>query len=496
VSATEEVSGIGVSETIGRQAGRGLRWSLVGNFVNKLGSFTVGLVLARLLAPSDFGVFAVALAAMQFVMHVNDVGLIAATMQWRGKLEEMAPTAASMAVAFSLLIYGGFWFAAPVLASVAHLPEATGVIRLLTVVIIVDGITAVRSAVLMREFRQDQLIRANLVGLVANAAVAISLAVAGAGAYAFAAGLVTGSVFTGVLVFRWAAVPVRYGFDRPIARRLMAFGIPLAGSLGVEAVLLNADYVIIGHVENATQLGYYLLAFNMSTWALSLISAAVRYVSVAGFSRLSEVDKETLSAGVHRSVPLLVMVLLPIAVLTACLGSSMIAVLYGEKWAPAVAVLPYLMILTVMRVLVSFGMDILMGAGSTRSTLIVNLCWAFALVPALIVGTNAAGIVGAGIAHAAVALVVALPVTLIALHRIGVRLAPLGPAVIRPLLAAAVSGAVALLIAHAAAPMPVVALLVGGAAGTIVYAVLAVPRAQMRQWLDALRRRQAHAVAE
>jgi PST family polysaccharide transporter len=68
--------------------------------------------------------------------------------------------------------------------------------------------------------------------------------------------------------------------------------------------------------------------------------------------------------------------------------------------------------------------------------------------------------------------------------------------VIRPLLAAAVSGAVALLIAHAAAPMPVVALLVGGAAGTIIYAVLAVPRAQMRQWLDALRRRQAHAVAE
>ena len=497
MSTTEEVaSPEGVSETIGRQAGRGLRWALVGNLVGKLGSFAMGLVLARLLAPSDFGVFAVALAAMQFVMHVNDVGLIAATVQWRGKLEEMAPTAATMAAAFSVFIYAGFWFAAPVLASVTHLPEATGVVRLLTVVILIDGITAVRSAVLMREFRQHQLIRANLVGLVANAAVAISLAFAGAGPYAFAGGLVAGAAVTGVLVFRFAAVPVQAGFDRAIARRLMKFGIPLAASLGVEAVLLNTDYIVIGHDETATLLGFYLLAFNVSTWALSVITAAVRYVSVAGFSRLSEVDKETLSAGVGRSVPLLVTVLLPIAVLTGCLGSPLIEVLYGAKWLPAAPVLPFLMILTVVRVLVSFAMDILMGAGSSRSTLIVNLCWAVVLVPALIVGTKNGSIVGTGIAHAGVALVVALPVTLVALHRIGVRLTPLVQPLVRPVLGGVLSGAVALGVAHAVGPSPVLQLVLGGAAGALVYVAVAVPPAQLRQVLAALRRRPVHAVTE
>ena len=491
MSATEEVS-----ETVGRQAGRGLRWSLVGNLVSKLGSFAMGLVLARLLTPSDFGVFAVALAAMQFVMYINDGGLIAATVQWRGKLEEMAPTAASMALAFSVLIYAGFWFAAPVLASVAHLPEATGVVRLLTVVILVDGVTAVRSGVLMREFRQDQLIRANMVGLTVNAVVAIGLATAGAGAYAFAGGLVAGSAVTGVLVFRFARVPVRYGFDPAIARRLMVFAIPLAASLGVEAVLMNTDYIVVGNHETAALLGFYLLAFNVSTWALSVISSAVRYVSVAGFSRLSEVDKETLSDGVGRSVPLLVTALLPIAVLTACLASPLIEVLYGARWLPAAPVLPFLMILTVVRVLVSFAQDILMGAGSTRSTLTVNLCWAVVLVPALIVGTKVGGIVGTGIAHASVALLVALPVTLLVLHRIGVRLAPLIPRLVRPLIGGVASGTVALALAHATDSSPVLRLLAGGTAGAVVYALLAVPPAQLRLWLGALRRRQAHAVAE
>ena len=66
----------------------------------------------------------------------------------------------------------------------------------------------------------------------------------------------------------------------------------------------------------------------------NVISSAVRYVSVAGFSRLSEVDNEELSAGVQRAVPLLFTGLVPIAVLTAALASPLVKTLYGGEWAP------------------------------------------------------------------------------------------------------------------------------------------------------------------
>jgi hypothetical protein len=56
-------------------AGRGLKWSLIGNIVTKLGSFIIALVLARLLSPADFGTYAIALSAMYFLMHINDVAL-------------------------------------------------------------------------------------------------------------------------------------------------------------------------------------------------------------------------------------------------------------------------------------------------------------------------------------------------------------------------------------------------------------------------------------
>ena len=77
-----------------------------GNLVFKVGSFAVSLVMVRLLAPHDFGLYAVALAANAFLIHVNDMGMIAATVQWRGEVEDMAATATTMAIAFSLAWYG------------------------------------------------------------------------------------------------------------------------------------------------------------------------------------------------------------------------------------------------------------------------------------------------------------------------------------------------------------------------------------------------------
>jgi O-antigen/teichoic acid export membrane protein len=105
------------TESIGRKVGRGLGWGLAGNVATKVLSFATSLTLARLLIPHDFGVFAVAAAAAQFVLHINDIGLIPATVQWRGRLEDMAPTAATIAASFSALVYAVFFFAAPSFAA-------------------------------------------------------------------------------------------------------------------------------------------------------------------------------------------------------------------------------------------------------------------------------------------------------------------------------------------------------------------------------------------
>jgi len=471
--------------SIARKASRGLSWSLLGTIVLKLGSFVMALVLARLLHPADFGAYAIALAATHFVMHVNDVGLIAATVQWRGRLEEMAPTAATLAIIFSCALYAIFWFIAEPFARIAGVPEAAGVVKVLTIVIIIDGVTAVRAGALLRNFQQDKLTKANAAGFVVTATLTIGLAANGAGAYSFAFGQVAGGIVTGILIMIWAKVPLRYGVDKAVMRRLMAFGVPLAASLGVEAVVLNADYVIVGNALGAVALGLYLLAFNISSWVPGIIGTAIRYVSVAGFARLSEKDPATLSAGVARTVPLLVTALVPIAVVMGALAGPLVDVLFGAEWLPAATVLQLLMILTMVRMLTAFGFDILTGAGASKSALWVNLGWGVVLLPALWVGTHAGGIQGAALAHAIVGLGVALPLMSIALHRVGIGLAPIAVRLVRPLGAGALMLVVCLLAAHIPAP-PAVRLVVGGFAGLLTYAATALSRSEMRQLIGLL----------
>jgi O-antigen/teichoic acid export membrane protein len=461
--------------SIVRQVGRALRWSLVGILVTKMASFAIGLALARLLTPKDFGVYAIALGATMFVIHINDVGIIAATVQWRGRFEDMAATAATLAFLFSVGLYAVVWIVAPWLCQLASSPDATPVVRLLTSTMVIDGITAVRSAALMRRFQQDKLIRANVAGFLVQAPVAIVLAMNGAGPYSFVVAQLAGAVVTGGLVFAFAKVRFELGFDREVGRKLLRFGFPLAASLGVEAILVNADYVIVGRLLGTTALGFYLLAFNVSGWVPSIITTGVRYVSVAGFSRLAE-EEGSLEAGARRSIPIMVALVVPITVLTAILSPDLVAFLYGGTWAPAAPVLRFLMILMAARVLTSFAFDILTSAGATRATFWLNLGWAATLIPTLIISTHLDGIRGTAIGHALVGMIVAVPLSIVLLERAGVRLALAGPALLRPLVGAAVAAAVCLLVLQIVPDVPLARLVAAGGTGLLAYLIVVVPR--------------------
>ena len=481
--------GVGAVEgrSIGARVGRGLRWSLLGLTVTKMASFLISLAMARLLTPNDFGIFAIALAVTAFLMHVNDAGVIAAVVQWPGRLEDMAPTAATVAVAFSTAVYAGVFAIAPWFAHAASSPDATGVIRVLAAVILIDGITAVRSGAIMRRFQQDKLTIANGIGFAVQAPLCIMLAIGGAGAFSFAIAQLAGAVVTGFFVFMFAKVPVEFGFDRDVARRLIRFGMPLAASLGIEAILLNADYVIVGRLLGGTVLGFYLLAYNVSNWVPGIVSAGIRYVSIAGFSRLAEEKDAALARGVHRTVPVLVVLVLPFTVLMSILAPQVIECLYGTTWAPSAGALRFLMILMAGRVLISFAFDILTSAGATRATLWLNLGWAVVLIPALYFGTSHGGIQGTAASHAVVALLVALPLAIVLLERTGISLSEVLPALRRPAIAAVLAAAACGATAAAAEPAgPWATLALAGGIGLAVYLAVAVPTAARRAVLARL----------
>lgn len=460
--------------------GKGLRWSFASQGIIRMVGMLSGIALVRLLGVEQFGIFAFALSISAVMVSINDVGQVVAIINYRGPdLHRAARTAATIAVTTSCALYLLCFLAAPWLAQVIGGGEGAGVVRLITFVIVLDSFAAAPRGLMLRSFRQKRLALTDLVSVPINAAVSVSLAVAGAGAWAPAAGTVAAASVTFIAVMLSAPYIPWPGFDRPAARRLLSFGLPFAGMTFIEYLLINADNLIVGSTLGAAALGYYALAFNISSWPATVVTQSVRRVSIPEFSRLAD-DPEAARSTFTRSFVLLATVLFPLCTLLAIMAAPLVSFVYGPEKVAAAPVLRWLAALGAVRVLVGFVFDYLAGLGRARTALLLQVCWLVALLPALVIGAHLDGIRGAAIAHIIVATLVTAPLFLTTLHRAHIDLRAVGRRLVRPAL-----GVVAVVALGALTQItltdPFQHLLVYSPLMLVVYALVAVPAGDLRQ---------------
>ena len=156
------------------------------------------------------------------------------------------------------------------------------------------------TAFLRRHFRMDRIFVADMANTCSSGILVITLAVGR-----------LGSDGPGLVLGGWAScwapcscspigrVASDPDGDRDQVRRLLAFGLPLAGANIIAFSVLNVDYVVVGRVLGATALGLYVLAFNISGWPMNVFGAVVRSISLPGFAHLQR-DGEDMPGRVHR----------------------------------------------------------------------------------------------------------------------------------------------------------------------------------------------------
>jgi len=463
-------------------ASRALGWSFASNTTARIGALPIGIVIARLVGPHSFGTFAVALVALMAVLSFNDLGVSLAIVRWEGEPAEIAPTVATLSVASSLITYAGCFLGAPAFASAMGAPAATGVIRVLTLNVIVDGVAATPAALMQRYFLQDRKTIADQVNNWLGVAVSIGLAWQGFGAMSLAIGRMSGAVASGILFLVFSPEPVRFGFDRTRARALCRFGLPLAGASLVVFAVTNVDQLVVGHMLGATALGFYALALNLASWPVTMFSLPVRSVAPAVFSRLQH-DRAAMNTGFVSAAAVLGSATLPICLLMSGAAVPLLGLVYGAPWIPAAHALIWLAMLGALRILFELVYDYFVVLARARVVFTVQLAWLIALVPALIAGAQVAGISGAGLAEVGVAAGIILPWYLSELSKVGVKRRVLAGRLWLPVVAAAAVGAGAAIVARVIRS-DLAALATGGALALTVIGLLGY---RMRSVLAALR---------
>jgi PST family polysaccharide transporter len=438
----------------------------------RLANVGVTAVVAHILSPHDFGVFAVALIAYSIVYCIAGLGVSSILIRADLDIDALAPTVTSVSILSSAIIAGAMVaFAEPIGAALGS-AAAAGPIRVMGIVVVLMGVFAVPNAQMVRDFKQDKIFLANAISFLPSTAVLILLAQSGSGAMAFAWSQVAGQV--AVIAVLMAVAPRRYrpGFARSALSVILKFGIPLAGANCVNYLLLNVDYVFVGRLLGAADLGVYVLAFTLASAPSSLLGGVINSVSMPAFSRVKHDPDQLKSAlaGALRAVSLIIM---PMCAMMVALARPLVLTVYGEKWAASANVLEILAIYGVVFVVCLLFANILTSFGRTKFLLVLQLVWIGALVPAMALGVHKDGIIGAAYAHVAVIVPIVLPCYLLALKRVtGVRFTALGRAAAPALLA---SSAAALAARGVASQLnsPLAQLIGGLAVGGLVYLVCA-----------------------
>lgn len=413
-----------------------LAWSLGNTLAAKVGTLAIGVVIARLLGPEQFGTYAVAYVALLAVLSFNELGVSLAIVRWPEDPRAIAGTVMVISLASSGVLAVLMVLGAPVFTSLMGDPGATPLVRLLALAVLVNGAVAVPAALLQRYFRQGRRTLADQVNVWLGAVVSLGLVLLGVGPASLVLGRLAGSLGSAVVLVRH--LPVRFSLrvDPDNLRPLLAFGLPLAAASIVVFAVGFVDQVVVGALLGPVALGYYVLAFNLASWPVHLLSQPLRMVAPALFARMQH-DPALMSRSFGQVLRPLLAVAVPGCLALAAVAPDVVRLVYGEAWAPAGVVLRWLAVAAVVRIVGELCYDYLVVRSRSRLIMLTQVAWLVALVPALTLGVRLDGLRGAAVSQVVVGLLVVLPLYGWGLHQDGVR----ARVVLAPVLTLAPAGA-------------------------------------------------------
>lgn len=311
----------------------GAAWTTSGAVVRSLLRLLTLAILARLLAPTDFGLAAALAVVIQFAQTLGLIGLAPALIQKKTVTEADIITAQTLALGLTLLLAVLNAVFAPQIAALFRLPDLVPLLRVASVLFVVQGLAAVARARMDRDlaFRRAALIELASV-ILGYSAVSIVLALAGFGVWSLVLGqLVQNSL--AMVALLWSYPPIRrLWIDAAAARGLFRFGGYFSLGLLFDRLACQVDYIIVSRVLGAEALGLYSRAYQLMAGQARTASQGVSRVLFPALAKLQHAP-ERLARAYRRSLALS---LVPMSLASAfiwLLADDIVALLLGAGWA-------------------------------------------------------------------------------------------------------------------------------------------------------------------
>jgi len=313
----------------------GLYWTFLNQGAIKVLTFIVGIIMARILSPEDYGI--AALPAVFFAIagiFVNS-GFSQALVRKPEVSDKDLSTAFYYSIAMGVFIYAILFFMAPFIAAFFNTPILTSLVRVSALTFLWGPIITPQSVILQRKLDFKTPARISVVTQIIGAIVGVIAAYNGFGLWALIIMTIVSSLLNLIQtwwVVKW--VPTER-WDKESFKYLWGFGNKMLGVGLIEAVYNNITPIFIGKFYSTKDLGYYNRALGYAQLPSSYISNMVQSVTFPTLSKVQE-DNEKLGQSYRKLLRSLSFIVFPLMFLLGALAEPLIVTLLTDKWLKSV----------------------------------------------------------------------------------------------------------------------------------------------------------------
>ena len=342
----------------------GASWSIASRWGNRLLGFVNVAIVARILAPQDFGLLAITMLVVGFVEIWFSLGVESAVIQKQGDDRDIMDTAWTLRIIQGCLLGLILFLIAPLAATFMAEPRVAPLLRLIAVGITLSAFNNIGTVNWQKQlnFRRDFLV--SLGAKLISVAVTIVLAWWLRNYWALAWGILSGYVLG--FVISYLAEPYRPRWCLRRWRDLLSFSQWTLLNSIIGYASFKIDEITVGRFLGSTSMGLYTMSSEVALMPTAELSAPVNRVLFPAFSALQS-EPGRLAAACLNALGLVTAITIPAGIGLALVAPEAVALFLGSQWGAAAPLVAILAFQGIVRAIIGPSSPLLMAIGQPRA---------------------------------------------------------------------------------------------------------------------------------
>lgn len=349
---------------------KGVSWSFIDNLAGSGITFLVGIILARLLSPEEFGIIGMITIFIAISNSIVDSGFSNALVRKIDASNKDYNTTFIFNFGVSLFLYLLLFISAPTISRFYNEPQLISITRIVGLVLICNALGIIQRTLLVKAVDFKTQAKISLIASSGSGVIGIGMAFYGYGVWSLVAQQVSRQFFNSLFLWIFNTWRPAIQFSVQSFKELFSFGSKLMISGIIDTTYQNIYYLIIGKFYTAGELGQYTRGEQFKNIFSSNLTAVVQRVSYPVLSSLQN-DRERLIGAYRKVIKTTMMITFACMLGMAAIAKPMILILIGEKWLPAVVYLQIMCFAGMLYPLHAINLNMLQVKG--RSDLFLKL---------------------------------------------------------------------------------------------------------------------------